>query len=148
MVSPSPPPDATPPLPRVAPHSAWERSVLGPPTLDSFPATDGSGATGFSDDIKREHAASPFIGASRIFLRAGATTTALVSAQQAYVVAKDCCRPCVATTLKLQAQVHQALSVELADQAGKVSVGNERVDTFDDVGRPADLEIRAGFGTR
>lgn len=125
------PADEPQPPPRVAPLTAWECSVLGMVSPDNGCSEDAGTSGSSLAAADRDHQAWPFGIAAEVFLRAGATTTALVSAQQAYVVAKGCCRPCVAWTLALQAEVHGALSEELARQSrGLTGAKTVSVPTF------------------
>ncbi len=106
-------------LPRVAPFTEWERAVLG---LDAQDDLDNDAETQSPlSGANRDHEAWPFGLAAQVFLQADALTTALVSAQQAHVIAKSCCLPCVAWTLALQARAHRALSEELAKQAARMT---------------------------
>lgn len=103
-------------LPPTSPFSAFERAVLGIEGVDNDPAEPDSPMAG----ADREHEAWPFGVASQVFLKADALTTALISAQQAHIVAKRCCMQCVAWTLALQAQAHRALADELDQQARRL----------------------------
>jgi len=67
------------------------------------------------------HRAWSFGVASEVLLRADVLMGALTSAQHAQIVAERCCQQCVAWTLSLQAQAHQALGEELAEQARRLN---------------------------
>ncbi len=108
-------------LPRVAPLTRWECSVLG----INHDEGDDTGVVADSElpltEADRDHEAWPFGAAAQVFLRASAFATALISAQQAHLVAKRCCMQCVAWTLALQAQAHRALSEELTEQVRRLN---------------------------
>lgn len=78
-------PDEIQDLPWVAPFTERERAALGLRSIaDDATGYVAASPQGTSDD---GHPARPFGVAAQVFLAANATTTALVSAQQAYVLA-------------------------------------------------------------